>query len=151
MSHAPSFGRPLRAADSIVGPVSAPGSRSLELVLPAVPASVSHARRAVASVLDRLDVDLWVVQIVVSEAVANAVVHAYPDRAPGQVRLEAWLDGELLTIVVADDGVGMSSARGSPGLGEGLAVIRRLAGEVEVHSRGGTRLVVRLRLGGGAL
>ena len=100
---------------------------------------------------DRLDGDRWGVQIVVSEAVANAVVHAYPDRAPGQVRLEAWLDGELLTIVVADDGVGMSSARGSPGLGEGLAVIRRLAGEVEVHSRGGTRLVVRLRLGGGAL
>ena len=39
--------------------VSAPESRSLELVLPAVPASVSHARRAVASLLDRLDVDLW--------------------------------------------------------------------------------------------
>ena len=61
----PRFGRRLRAADSIVGPVSAPGSRSLELVLPAVPASVSHARCAVASLLDRLDVDLWVVQIVV--------------------------------------------------------------------------------------
>jgi anti-sigma regulatory factor (Ser/Thr protein kinase) len=71
--------------------------------------------------LDRLDVDLWSVQIVVSEAVANAVIHAYPDRAPGQVRLEAWLDDELLTVVVADDGVGMSSGRGSHGLGEGLA------------------------------
>ena len=101
--------------------------------------------------LDRLDVDLWVVQIVVSEAVANAVVHAYPDRAPGQVRLEAWLDDELLlTVVVADDGVGMSSGRGGHGLGEGLAVIRRLAREVEVHSRGGTRLVMRLQLGAGA-
>ena len=101
--------------------------------------------------LDRLDVDLWAAQMVVSEAVANAVVHAYPDRAPGQVRLEAWLDDELLTVVVADDGVGMSSGRRSPGLGEGLAVIRRLAGAVEVHSRGGTRLVMRLRLDGGAV
>jgi serine/threonine-protein kinase RsbW/stage II sporulation protein AB (anti-sigma F factor) len=100
--------------------------------------------------LDRLDVDLWSVQIVVSEAVANAVIHAYPDRAPGQVRLEAWLDDELLTVVVADDGVGMSSGRGSHGLGEGLALIRRLAREVEVNSRGGTRLVMRLHLGGGA-
>jgi stage II sporulation protein AB (anti-sigma F factor) len=53
----------------------------------------------------------------VSEAVTNAIVHAYPDGAPGQVRLEAWLDDELLTVVVADDGVGMSSGRGSPGLG----------------------------------
>lgn len=101
--------------------------------------------------LDHLDVDLWVVQIVVSEAVANAVVHAYRDRAPGQVRLQAWLDDELLTVVVADDGVGMSSGRDSPGLGEGLAVIRRLASEVEVHSRGGTRLVMRLQLAGAAL
>lgn len=132
-------------------PVSAPGSRSLELVLPAVPASASDARRAVASLLDGLDVDRWPVELVVSEAVANAVVHAYPDRAPGQVRLEAWLEDELLTIVVADDGVGMSSGRDSPGLGEGLAVIRRLAREVEVHSRGGTRLVMRLRMAGGAL
>ena len=100
--------------------------------------------------LDRLDVDLWAVQIVVSEAVANAVVHAYPDRTPGQVRLEAWLEGELLTVVVADDGVGISSGRGGHGLGKGLAVIRRLAREVEVHSRGGTRLVMRLQLGAGA-
>jgi anti-sigma regulatory factor (Ser/Thr protein kinase) len=145
------LGRRLRAADSIVGPVSAPGSRSLELVLPAVPASVSHARRAVASLLDHLDVDLWAVRIVVSEAVANAVVHAYPDRAPGHVRLQAWLEHELLTVVVADDGVGMSSGRDSPGLGEGLAIIRRLAGEVEVHSGSGTRLVMRLRLCGGAV
>jgi anti-sigma regulatory factor (Ser/Thr protein kinase) len=98
--------------------------------------------------LDRLDVDLWAVQMVVSEAVANAVVHAYPDRAPGQVRLEAWLDDELLTVVVADDGVGMSSERGSHGLGEGLTIIRRLAREVEVHSRDGTRLVMRLQVGG---
>jgi anti-sigma regulatory factor (Ser/Thr protein kinase) len=100
--------------------------------------------------LDRLDVDRWPVELVVSEAVANAVVHAYPDVAPGQVRLEAWLEDELLTVVVADDGVGMSSGRGSHGLGEGLSMIRRLAREVEVHSRGGTRLVMRLQLDGGA-
>ena len=48
-------------------------------------------------------------------------------RAPGEVRLEAWLDGEFLTVVVADDGVGMSSGRGSHGLGQGLAITRRLA------------------------
>jgi len=130
--------------------VSTLGSRSLELVLPAVPASVPHARRAVASLLDRLDVDLWAVEMMVSEAVTNAVVHAYPHGAPGQVRLEAWLDDALLTVVVGDDGVGMSSGRASPGLGEGLAVIRRLAAEVDIHSRGGTRLVMRLRLGDGA-
>jgi anti-sigma regulatory factor (Ser/Thr protein kinase) len=68
--------------------------------------------------------------------------------SPGQVRLEAWLDDALLTVVVADDGVGMSSGRASPGLGEGLALIRRLAAEVDIHSRSGTRLVMRLRLGG---
>jgi anti-sigma regulatory factor (Ser/Thr protein kinase) len=151
LSQPPGFGRRLRAGDSIVGPVSAPGSRSLELELPAVPASVSDARRAIASLLDSIDVDRWPVELVVSEAVANAVVHAYPDRAPGQVRVEASLEDGLLTVVVADDGVGMSTGRRSQGLGEGLAIIRRLAWQVEVaHGRAGTRLVMRLQLGAGA-
>jgi serine/threonine-protein kinase RsbW/stage II sporulation protein AB (anti-sigma F factor) len=126
--------------------VGAPESRSLALELPALPDSAAHARRAVSRMLDGLDVDAWPVGIIVSEAVTNAVLHAYRDRAPGRVRVEARLDERVLTVVVSDDGMGMSPNPDSPGLGVGLALIERLADEVEIQSHGGTRLQIRVRL-----
>jgi anti-sigma regulatory factor (Ser/Thr protein kinase)/multidrug transporter EmrE-like cation transporter len=126
--------------------VAAPESRSLEPELPAVPQSVPRARRAVAGMLDGLDVDLWAVGLVVSEAVTNVVLHAYRDGKPGRVRVKASMEAELLTLVVADDGIGMSPNPDSPGLGVGLVLIERLVEHMEIHSVGGTRLVVRLQL-----
>jgi anti-sigma regulatory factor (Ser/Thr protein kinase) len=99
-----------------------------------------------ARMLDGLDVDPWPVALVVSEAVTNVVLHAYRDRDPGRVLLEAAVADGLLTIVVTDDGIGMSPRANSPGLGLGLALIRRLAEDVDVKIDGGTRLLVRLRL-----
>jgi serine/threonine-protein kinase RsbW len=96
--------------------------------------------------LEGLDVDLWPVGLVVSEAVTNVVLHAYRDRDPGSVRMQATVAGGLLTVVVADDGIGMAPRSDSPGLGVGLALIRRLAEDMNVESDGGTRLLVRLRL-----
>jgi serine/threonine-protein kinase RsbW len=121
-------------------------SRSLDLELPAVPESVPRARRAVGGMLEGLDVDLWPVGLVVSEAVTNVVLHAYRDRDPGSVRMQATVAGGLLTVVVADDGIGIAPRSDSPGLGVGLALIRHLAEDVNVESDGGTRLLVRLRL-----
>lgn len=126
--------------------MAAPESRSLELELPAVPQSVPRARRAVVGVLDGLDVDLWPVGVVVSEAVTNVVLHAYRDGEPGRVRVKVSMEAELLTLVVADDGIGMSPNPDSPGLGVGLVLIERLVEHMEIHSAGGTRLVVRLQL-----
>jgi anti-sigma regulatory factor (Ser/Thr protein kinase) len=100
--------------------------------------------------LDGLDVDLWPVGIVVSEAVTNAVLHAYRDGEPGAVRVKASVDPDLLTLVVADDGIGMSPNPDSPGLGVGLALIGRLAEHLEVQSAGGTRRPVRLQLASAA-
>jgi serine/threonine-protein kinase RsbW/stage II sporulation protein AB (anti-sigma F factor) len=99
--------------------------------------------------LDGLEVDVWPVAMVVSEALTNAVVHAYRDREPGHVRLAASVEGMVLTLVVADDGVGLSPRVDSPGLGVGLAIIRRLAQELEISNDCGTRLRVRLMLAPG--
>jgi anti-sigma regulatory factor (Ser/Thr protein kinase) len=96
--------------------------------------------------LDGLDVDVWPVAVVVSEAGANVVLHAYRDRAPGHVRLKATVDEMLLTVLVSDDGMGMSPNPDSLGLGMGLALIDRLAEHVEIQSASGMRLLVHLRL-----
>jgi anti-sigma regulatory factor (Ser/Thr protein kinase) len=96
--------------------------------------------------LEGLDVDVWPVGLVISEAVTNVVLHAYRHREPGSVRMKATVADGLLTVVVADDGIGMSPRSDSPGLGVGLALIRRLAQDVDVEIDGGTRLLVRLRL-----
>ena len=100
--------------------------------------------------LDGLNVDLWAVEVVVSEAVTNVVLHAYRGVGPGRVRVQASMEPELLTIVVADDGIGMSPNPDSPGLGVGLALIERLVEHMEIHNSGGTRLVVRIQLSLGA-
>jgi anti-sigma regulatory factor (Ser/Thr protein kinase) len=126
--------------------VTASRPRSLDLELPAVPKSVPRARGAITEMLAGLDIDLWPVGLVVSEAVTNVVLHAYRDRQPGNVRMQATVADGLLTVVVADDGVGMSPRADSPGLGVGLLLIRRLAEDVAVETRGGTRLRMRLRL-----
>src|ERR1044071_7534557 len=61
------------------------------------------------------------VRLAVSEAATNAVLHAYRDRDPGQIRVDARvLDDGRLRIVVEDDGFGPLPRPDSPGLGLGL-------------------------------
>jgi anti-sigma regulatory factor (Ser/Thr protein kinase) len=104
---------------------------SLDERLPATVESVWRARMAMRDFAAALDVDVQGVELAVSEAVANAAVHAYPDGAGGPVRLSATASPYELTVVVRDHGAGMR-ADGSPGSGFGLAIIRRLARRVEV-------------------
>ena len=44
------------------------------------------------------------VRLAVSEAVTNCVVHAYPEQAPGDVTVKAWVgdDGQLVLVVAGD-------------------------------------------------
>ena len=131
---------------AIVRAVATPARRALTLDLPAVPHSVSQARRAVAEMLDDLDVDVWPVGLIISEAVSNVVRHAYRGRAPGRLELEVSVDDGMLTLVVADFGVGMSPDPDNSGLGIGMLMIERLAQHMDVTSTGGTRLLVRMQL-----
>jgi anti-sigma regulatory factor (Ser/Thr protein kinase) len=76
------------------------------------------------------------VKLAVSEAVTNAVQHAYRDREPGDVWATASVDDEQLQIVIADGGVGMTPRTDSPGLGLGLPLISHLADSIQVLSTG---------------
>ena len=99
--------------------------------LPAAPASVGAARRLLRRFAGDLGVDLDAVELAVSEAVANAVVHAYED-GRGTVELQAAAAPYELQIVVRDHGCGMRGNGSNGGAGFGLPIIRRLARHVEV-------------------
>jgi serine/threonine-protein kinase RsbW len=77
-------------------------------------------------------------KLAVTEAVANAVRHAYPEDEPGRVRVELSADGGKLEIAVSDDGRGLGGAEiepreAQPGeSGMGLSIIRAIADEVDV-------------------
>jgi anti-sigma regulatory factor (Ser/Thr protein kinase) len=119
----------------------------LTKTLPAVPASVATARRAVAAFAQAAGVDEGMVddlRLVVSEAVSNAVLHAY-DHEPGTVQLTVAVAGEEIWVLVADDGGGFRAGRQSPGLGLGLPLIARLSADFAIESGagGGTELKIR--------
>ena len=109
-----------------------PLSSSLHQRLPATPASVTAARHSVASFAADLQVDLDDIRLAVSEAVANAVMHAYADTARGEIELSAGTSPSALTVTVRDHGRGLRAGGSGSGAGYGLAIIRRIAEHVEL-------------------
>ncbi|MGH2942915.1 MAG: ATP-binding protein [Solirubrobacteraceae bacterium] len=106
--------------------------------LPARPESVAPLRRAVVAYAgssgasDRQCEDI---ALAVSEALSNAVVHAYVghDR-PGEVAIEACVGDGVLHVEVCDAGGGMLPRTDSPGLGLGLALMGRITERLELES-----------------
>jgi serine/threonine-protein kinase RsbW/stage II sporulation protein AB (anti-sigma F factor) len=79
------------------------------------------------------------VRLAVSEAVTNAVVHAFRGcDEPGTLIVTATVRaGEWIEVYVTDDGAGMAPRDDSPGLGLGLPLIRHLADQFD-HRRPST-------------
>ena len=101
----------------------------LDLSLPATAASVGRARRSAAEAAveagasDELVDDI---RLCVSEAVANAALHAYGDE-PGSVHVLVEQVGPDLVVVVSDNGSGIVYGRGRAGGGRGLGIISKVA------------------------
>lgn len=107
---------------------------SLELELPSHASSVTKARHAAAELARSLGAPEADVKLAVSEAVGNAVVHAFRDGQPGTIRLSARADRGRLIVTVADDGTGMRPNLQSNGLGLGISLITKLATDVRFDS-----------------
>ena len=114
---------------------------------PAVPDSVARLRQAVArfgesvGVRERALDDLC---LAVSEALTNAVVHAYRGGDPGPVLVRAAADDDHVAIEVEDHGMGVVPRADSPGLGLGLPLIVSVCQESSVAARAGGGTVVRM-------
>lgn len=129
---------------------------SMTWTLPASVESVPRVRESVVDFVRERQVPeprVQDVRLAVSEAVTNAVVHAFRERAePGTVVVAVVVDdGEWIEVRVIDDGGGMAPRDDSPGPGLGLMLIRRLADHVEhrVPSGGsGTELSMRFGFAG---
>ena len=88
------------------------------------------------------------VALAVSEAVTNAVTHAYIETdGDGPIEVELLLDDDHLVVYVRDRGRGMVPRPDSPGLGFGLPLIGRVADRVELSSVDGHGTEVCMRFG----
>ncbi len=138
-----------------------PAGNEMELRFPARPENVGLARVAVAAFASQLPFtlpELEEIKVAVSEAVSNAVVHAY-DGGEGAVRVRACRRDGVLEIVVSDRGRGIEDVRRArepsfttaPGrMGLGFAFMEAFMDRVEVASAPGRGTRVRMwkRAGG---
>ena len=74
-------------------------------------------------------------RLAVSEAVTNAVVHAFRGaQEPGTVTVSVIVRAtEWIEVLVTDDGSGMAARNDSPGIGLGLPLIRHLTDQFDHH------------------
>jgi anti-sigma regulatory factor (Ser/Thr protein kinase) len=116
----------------------------LQLELPVRPESVTAARHAVGEIGFQLGCDAVAVRIAVSEAVGNAVVHAYREEdATGPILVLGRVLRRRLIVTVADRGCGMTPHLESDGLGIGLPVISKVCLDVRIESdRSGTAIAM---------
>lgn len=121
----------------------------MRLVLPAEPASVPELRHRIAGFAEEHGVGSELVAdvaLAVSEAVTNAVKYADAAGAEGVVEVAASREDDWLEVTVRDRGEGFG--RGSTdGLGLGLTIIARLAGDLRIVQEGdGTEVRMRFPL-----
>ena len=124
-----------------------PRSSGFELELAAETDNVPLVRHALRGLLEAWGVGeerISDITLAVTEACANAVLHAYPD-ASGQFEASASLSaaGELV-VTVRDHGSGMAPRVHSPGLGVGLPVMAAIADALEIDTPDGAGTVVRM-------
>ena len=109
----------------------------LQMTLPARAENVAVVRHALAGLADRIGMDepgIADLKTVVTEACMNVVVHAYPQDRPGPLEVEAIPEGQGLTVVVRDYGMGIQPRPDidRPSLRIGLTLIAALSSSFEI-------------------
>jgi anti-sigma regulatory factor (Ser/Thr protein kinase) len=106
----------------------------LDIDMPAVPESVTQARHAVADLAITSDTVREDLALAVSEAVGNAVLHAFRGVDTGTVRLCVSSKGSQLHVTVSDNGTGMRPHLERRGLGVGMGLMRHAADDLRLET-----------------
>lgn len=72
---------------------------------------VDHRRVALQTDFEKnqLDIETAIpLGLILNELISNALMHAFPDNRTGTITISSHLEGDLITLVIADDGTGMS-------------------------------------------
>ncbi|ERK31610.1 anti-sigma F factor [Clostridium intestinale] len=117
------------------------------------------ARVAVAAFISQLDPtveELTDVKTAVSEAVTNSIIHGYENREDKMVKIEASIEKNEVTIVIADEGLGIEDVdqameplyTSRPDLersGMGFTVMESFMDSLQVESEKGkgTRIILK--------
>ena len=130
----------------------------MEISFQAIAENEAFARMVISAFLVRRDPTLSMVSEVrtaVSEAVTNAVVHAYKQQEPGRIMMRANLEGEKLCIEIEDNGCGIedieramkpfyTSRPEEERSGMGFALMQSFMDRVLVDSSPGNGTLVRM-------
>lgn len=129
----------------------------MKLEIPSLSENESFARVVVSAFASRLDPTLEEISDIktaVSEAVTNAIIHAYEDLV-GLITITAQLDGRKLIVTIADQGVGIADLEqarqplytSKPELersGMGFTIMENFMDTMTVHSKPGEGTTVML-------
>jgi anti-sigma regulatory factor (Ser/Thr protein kinase) len=125
------------------------GGAALTESYPAVAGTVPRGREALVQIAREAGADeeqVDAVRLAASEALTNAVVHAYGDD-DGEVHVTAAANDGELWMLIADDGCGLNTRTTKPGLGMGLALIACVADYFAVVKRSSGGTEIRMRFG----
>lgn len=102
---------------------------------PAIAECIGPLRRAVVGLAAHAGAtgrQLEDVGLAVSEALTNAVRHAYPVDDPGVMTVDASIGDGVFEVVVGDEGAGLPVPGDNPGAGLGLQIIARVTQRLEL-------------------
>jgi serine/threonine-protein kinase RsbW len=122
---------------------------ALSLSLPAQPVNVAVIRQALTGVAESLEISAAVladINMAVTEACTNVILHAYPDGS-GRVEVDVCPNGRRVDVVVRDNGAGFMPrpVQKETSWRLGLPLIAALSDGLEVtRGDGGNGTVVRM-------
>jgi len=129
----------------------------LKIEFPSLSANEGFARAALSAFAAQLDPtmeELGDIKTAVSEAVTNAIVHAYPSEI-GKIHIRAKITKETLEIVVRDNGKGIAdidkalqplyTTGGDDRSGMGFTIMQSFMDKLKVRSKSGSGTTVTMK------
>jgi two-component sensor histidine kinase len=85
--------------------------------------------------------------LIINEAVTNSMKYAFPDKRPGTITIGIHKNGEQITLLLTDNGVGMRDRStglkaGSLGLDLMKGLTKEIHGRVEFTNDSGTKITI---------